>query len=54
MQFDELEELGYVGFSIAFRRNKSILSGTPSILNCLTPELVEYPYAVIKLLIRQV
>ena len=54
MQFDELEELG---FSIAFHRNKSILSGTPSTLNCLTPELVEYLYAVIvscKLLIRQV
>ena len=46
-QFDELEELGFVGFSVAFFQEKSQIVGTSSTLQCFTPQLVEYLHALL-------
>jgi len=42
-----LEELGFVGFSLAFFEEKSQIVGTSSTLHCFTPQLVEYLHAVL-------
>lgn len=42
MQFIELEELTYCGFAIAFKGSKVEIVGTPSVLNSLTPQIIEY------------
>ena len=47
LQFDELEELGFIGFSLAFFEEKSQIVGTSSTLQCFTPQLVEYLHAVL-------
>ena len=47
LQFDELEELGFIGFSLAFFEEKSQIVGTSSTLQCFPPQLVEYLHAVL-------
>ena len=47
LQFDELEELGFIGFSLAFFEEKSQIVGTSSTLQCFTPQLVEYLHPVL-------
>ena len=47
LQFDELEELGFIGFSLPFFEEKSQIVGTSSTLQCFTPQLVEYLHAVL-------
>ena len=46
LQFEELEGLGYVGFSLAFLEGKSQIMGTSSVMKCFSPELIEYLHAV--------
>ena len=47
MQFQELEELGYEGFAIAFYKECTELVGTRLTVNCFNPPLIEYLHAVI-------
>ncbi len=47
MQFEELDELGYIGFSLAFNENKMELVTTSSVAHSFNPKLVEYLHAVI-------
>ena len=46
MQFDELEELGFIGFSVGFFEEKSQIVGTKNTANCFTPQVVEYLHAL--------
>ena len=47
LQFNELEELGFIGFSIGFYDECSWVVGTSATLKCFTPELLEYLHAVV-------
>ena len=47
LQFEELEGLGYVGFSLVFLEEKSHIAGTSSVMKCFSPQLIEYLHAVI-------
>lgn len=46
-QFQELEELGFYGFSIGFCGSKMELVGTRKTLSCFDAELIEYLHAKI-------
>jgi len=46
-QFDELEEMGYIGFSVAFFEEKSQIIGTSSTVHCFTPQVIEYVHALL-------
>ena len=47
LQFQELEELGYEGFAVAFYKECTELVGTRLTVNCFNPALIEYLHAVI-------
>ena len=47
VQFQELEELGYQGFAVAFYKECTELVGTRMTVNCFNPALIEYLHAII-------
>ena len=47
VQFDELEELGFIGFALAFLEEKSQIVGASSTLHCFSPQIVEYLHALL-------
>ena len=46
MQFHELEDLGFSGFSVAFYEDKMELVSTSSMSDSFTPQLIEYLHAL--------
>ena len=47
LQLQELEELGYEGFAVAFYKECTELVGTRLTVNCFNTALIEYLHAVI-------
>ena len=48
MQLKELDELGYMGFTIAFRQDKVQVAGTSTTTLCFAPNVVEYLHSIVK------
>ena len=46
LQFNELEEMGFIGFSVAFFDEQCQIVGTSTAIKCFTPQLLEYLHAV--------
>ena len=46
VQFDELEEIGFTGFAVAFLEEKTQIVGTSSVMKCFTPQFVDYIHSV--------
>ena len=47
LQFNDLEELGFVGFAIGFREEKTHIVGTSTTSVCFKPKVIEYLHAMI-------
>ena len=47
-QFDELNDLGYTGFGIAFCEEKVQIAGTSTTTSSFTPSVVEYLHALVR------
>ena len=47
-QFDELSELGYMGFAIAFHGEKVQIAGTSTTTASFSPSVVEYLHALVR------
>ena len=46
-QFNDLEELGYVGFGIGFYEDKTEIVGTSTTKECFTGKIIDYLHAMI-------
>ena len=47
-QFDELNDLGCMGFGIAFCEEKVQIAGTSTTTSSFTPSVVEYLHALVR------
>lgn len=46
MQFQELEQLGFSGFAVAFYEDKMELVSTCAMTESFTPQMIEYLHAL--------